>query len=109
MSTFVYNYKSNVTNLSKSFDEQVAAEKAGNSANKSRYYVLSVQAYNIQETMKNDNAKFVHAMNSISYAGLDLAEASAHDKLCVEIINYRYELATIYNSVLVEMLQITGA
>lgn len=103
-----YNYEDNIEAISLSFDEQVASEKANNASNKQRFYELSVQAYNIQAALKNDDSKFIHACNKIAYASINLSEASAEEKMCVEIIDYRYELVSTYNEVLAEMLNITG-
>ncbi|MBR4998641.1 MAG: hypothetical protein IKY10_02055 [Clostridia bacterium] len=101
-----YDYADNIDAIDKTFTEIVAAEKAS-SGNKQKYFNLSVQAYNIQEALKNDNSKFIHACKRISYATIKLLEATAEEKMCVEIIEQRYELVTIYNDVLVSMLSLT--
>lgn len=103
-----YDYQANILALSKNFNAQVAGEKANNAANKQTYYNLSVQACNMQEALKNDNAKFIFASNSIKYAALDYSDATAEEKLSIKIVEAQYELALTYNAVLSQMLTITA-
>ena len=105
----VCNYEASINKINDDFDEIVAFEKANNVVNKDKYYELSVQAYNIQTALANDNAKFLSACDTVAYAGFNFAEATASEKMSVEIIDYRLELVSAYNNVLVEMLKITGA
>lgn len=102
-----FDYEDNIKVINKTIDEVVAAQKANSATNKQKYYQLSIQAYNIQDVLNNDNSKYVHACNEISYATIDLTEASAEEKMCYEIIEQRYELLKEYNSVLVSMLSLT--
>lgn len=100
-----FNYSSNVTAIKKTYNELVAYEKATN--NKQAYYELCVEAYNIQTALNNDNDKFIVACKTIAYAGFDEEVSTGNEKLCVEIIEERFELVKIYNAVLVEMLALT--
>ena len=104
---YEYNYQPQIDSLKKSFDEQVAAYKANTTTNKQKYYELSIQAYNCQVALGNDMSKFVHACGDVSYASVDLTEATANEKLCVEIIKSRFDLVTEYNNILAEMLEMT--
>ena len=54
-------------------------------------------------------AIYIVICNKISYASFVESEASANEKMCAEIIDYRFELVKNYNKVLAEMLKITGA
>ena len=101
-----YDYKTNVEALNKPIKSvQTAIEKA--IVNKNDFYELSVQAQNFQTTLKNDIDKFVIACNDIDYAVIKTdATASAHDKMCVSIVESYYNLVSTYNNVLVKMLNI---
>ena len=103
------DYETNVDIINVDFDELAAFEKANNISNKSKFYELSVQAFNLQTALENDRSKFVTASSIIEYAGLDLDEASANEKISGKIIEQRLELVSQYNIVLDEMLKITGA
>jgi len=100
------DYESNVENINIVYNSLVAAEKAIN--NKQSFYDLSVQAYNAQEALNNDISKFIYAYNHISYANFDAVEATANEKICALIIDERFELVSVYNDVLVQILEITG-
>lgn len=102
-----YDYADNIEAIDSFFDEIVAVEKANSSSNKQKYYQLSVQAYNIQEALKNDNSKFVNACNKISYATFDWQNSTAEEQMCYEIIEQRFELVSAYNDVLSNMLNMT--
>lgn len=100
------NYKANITALSKPIKSiQTAIEKA--EVNKNDFYELSVQAQNIQTTLKNDIDKFITACNDVDYviAKTD-ATISSHDKMCVNIVESYYHLVLTYNEVLAKMLNI---
>ena len=105
----MYNYQENIDAISVDFDEQIAYEKATNSANEQSFYDLAVQAYNAQSALNNDINMFAEACNKIEYAGIDLSEASAEEKLCVEIIESRNEIVAIYNKILADIIAITIA
>ena len=104
-----YDYKSNVNSIAinQDFDEKVAAEKANHENNKERFYELSVQAQNIQATLKNDKNKFVTASNEIEYSAVvGNVSATPYEKMCANIIEGNYDLTCNYNDVLAEMIKI---
>ena len=102
-----FNYSSNISNISKNFDESTAVEVANNVTNKERLYELAIRAQNLQSTIKYEQDKFVKACNSIDYSLTKENEAATeYQLLCVRIIDSTNMLFVTYNSVLSEMLNI---
>lgn len=103
-----YNYLANVTALNKQIESiQVASEKANHNDNRLNFYNLSIEAQNIQETLNNDQRKFVEACNAIDYKTVkNNASATAYEKMCGDIIESNHSLVLAYNNVLTEMLNI---
>lgn len=102
-----YNYQTNIDAINKLIDEQVAAEKANNTANKENFYNLAVKAQNIQSILNSDVEKFIKACNKIHYLNVVSSQTpGVHETMCVEIIEGNYHLISTYNQVLVEMLAI---
>ena len=101
-----FDYFANVEEINKIFVEQVAATKAQN--NKQEFYDLSVQAYNAQETIKNDNLKFYVARDKIKYAEIQKQELTSEQNLCKSIIESRLNLLQEYNNVLAQMVDLVG-
>jgi len=100
-------YENEISLINKIFEEEVAAEKANHSKNKEKFYNLAVQAQNIQSVLNNDLNKFITACNDIHFLNVtESLVASAHEKMCVEIIKSNKELIAEYNDVLAQMINI---
>ncbi len=86
---------------------EVANEKANHANNKQNFYDFALQAQTIQETLNNDNKKFIEACNRINYAEVKAnPTATAEEETCVGIIESNYSLIQTYNQVLMGMLNI---
>ena len=105
-----HQYATNVEALDKELESvQVATEKANHTDNKLKFYNLAIQAQNIQETLNNDRDKFVEACNFVDYKQVKNDDsATAHEKMCVSIIESNYALVLAYNNVLTQMLDIVA-
>lgn len=103
----VFGYYEKVENLKKTFSQESAVFKANNEANKQSFYNLAVKAQNIQTTLNNDREKFINACNTIEYSQVKIASTQTpHEQMCVKIIDSNYELISVYNDILIQMLNI---
>lgn len=104
------NYQSNVTKISKQINETIAIERLNTNEKLEAFYNLSVQAYNIQETINNDQSKYDYACNLICYVEVAKKEhPTANELMCLSIIQANQDLINNYNTVLANMLGILGA
>lgn len=99
----VGNYLENINSLS-FIDVSTANQKASSDANKDEFYELSIQLYNAQEIMNNDYEKNQKAYKDVDY--LKVEDGSAHENLCLNLIENHHEFLQEYNAILVKILAI---
>lgn len=96
-----FDYLTKVNNLNRvfdvDFDAETAIEIANGSDKKVQFYNLSVEAYNMQNILDNDNDVFVFACEKVQYSRVDnLSEIE--QKQCKNIIdNYKFAVEKYYN------------
>jgi len=104
-----YNYIDKVNAIDVEIDENTVLGKIRENGvlkdSYSEFYDLSIQAYNLQTILMNDNEKFLSASNAIDYLTAKAnTDATAYDNMCVRVIeDYDYAISS-YNTVLVDMI-----
>ena len=108
------NYETNITEISKTFTEEIAIEKANNqdlptNSNKERFYNLAIQAQNLQTILNNNQNKYYFACDFVDYVKVKANYySSAQELVCIDIIEENSDLILEYNEVLVAMLEIVA-
>ena len=104
------NYQAKVESIERvfgsGFDAESAVVIANGSSKKQTFYNYSVQAYNLQNVLDNDNGMFISACNKVVYgkAKVEFDDQAKYK----EIIDDYSSVVNNYNAVLIAMIDLIG-